>query len=529
MTNSIEELEGAEVILITGSNTSETHPVIAARIRRAVERRKSKLIIVDPRKIDLVRHSTLWMRQRCGSDVAWINGLVHVIIARGWANEAFIREHTEGFEAVKESVAKYTPTRVAELTGIPAESLVRAAEMYATANTASIVYSMGITQHAHGTDNVRALSNLALVTGQIGRPHTGLNPLRGQNNVQGSCDMGALPNVLPGYQRVDDPGVRTKVASAWGVPALPESPGLTLTELTHAAEAGQIKGLYVMGENPMLSDPDLGHVRRALEAVDFLVVQDIFPTETTELADVVLPAACFGEKDGTFTNTERRVLPVRRFSTAPGEALADWAIVQRIARAMGHDWDYESADEILREVNQVVPQYRGITPERVAQGEVLQWPCPHVEHPGTQYLHANGAFTRGKGLFMVVEHSPPKELPDTEYPFVLSTGRILFHYHTATMTRRTQVLPEYVDTAYVEVNSIDVQRLGVTDGARVRVASRRGAIELVVRETDRVDEGTVFIPFHFSEAAANVLTIGEVDPTAKIPELKVCAVRIDPA
>ncbi len=527
MTNSIAELEHASVILVTGSNTTETHPVIATYIKRAVLHHKAKLIVVDPREIDLCRFATLWLRQRNGTDIAWINGMVQAIIENGWENKAFIASHTENFDATREVMKKYDAKTVEHLTGIPAAQLVKAAKLFAQAKTASIVYSMGITQHAHGTDNVKAISNLALVAGQIGRESTGVNPLRGQNNVQGACDMGALPNVFPGYQKVDDATAHDKFATAWHNKHLPEKVGMTVTEIMGAAHDGTVKALYIMGENPMISDPDITHVKASLAHLECLIVQDIFLTETAELADVVLPASSFAEKTGTYTNTERRILPLARIVDPPGDARADWEIVQSLAQALGHAWNYDDTNDILREINALVPQYAGITPERLAAGERLQWPCPSVTHPGTRFLHKDGAFSRGKGLFSAVDHIAAKEQPCAEYPFVLNTGRMLYHYHTCSMTRRTEALPRYVKDAYMEMCKADCDALGVAHGEIVRVSSRRGAINIPVKLTEIVAVGSVFIPFHFAEAAANVLTNTAIDPTAKIPELKVCAVKIE--
>jgi formate dehydrogenase (NADP+) alpha subunit len=363
------------------------------------------------------------------------------------------------------------------------------------------------------------------LTGNLGREGTGLNPLRGQNNVQGACDMGALPDVLPGYQKVSDDASRRKFAKAWGC-ELPVRPGLTLTEMMNGACNGEVRAMFIMGENPMVSDANSNHIRKALENLDFLVCQDIFLTETGQLADVVFPATSFAEKEGHYTNTERRVLPVRPIVAPPGQAKEDWAVVQMLANAMGAGWNYRLAKDILAEINLLTPQYGGITHQRIEKGERLQWPCPTVEHKGTKFLH-KGEFTRGKGLFSVIEHRGARELPDEAYPFVLMTGRILYHYHTGTMTRKTKVLPLYVKEAYVEISPEDVRALGVVNGEMVKVSSVRGEIEIAVKETDRVRKGDVFIPFHFAEAAANVLTNDAVDPVAKIPELKVCAVRIE--
>ncbi len=525
MTNSIAELEHADVILVTGSNTTEAHPVIGALIRRAVLYHGAKLIVVDPRRIDLTRHATLWLRQNHGSDIAWITGMINLILANGWEDSEYLADHCEGIAGLREAVAAYDPETVAGLTGIPAADLERAAGLYAAADRASIVYSMGITQHAHGTDNVRSLSNLAMVCGQLGRPSTGVNPLRGQNNVQGACDMAALPNVLPGYQKIADPAVRKKFGRAWGCEIHPE-PGKTVVEMMNSVHAGTTKALYIMGENPMLSDPNLNHVTEALDRIPFLVVQDIFLSETAQKADVVLPACTSLEKDGNFTNTERRICRVNRVLEARGESRPDWQIIQNLAQAFGHTWHYANPDDVLREINRLTPSYAGITPQRLARGEQLHWPCPHEAHPGTPILHAP-APVRGKGLLVGIPYQPAKEQPDAEYPFVLSTGRILYHYHTCTMTRRTRALPRFVSEGYIELHAEDGKRLGVEDRERVRVRSRRGEIEPVVCISRRVMPGNVFIPFHFSEAAANVLTIDALDPVAKIPEFKVCAVAID--
>ncbi len=525
MTNSIGELEFADVILITGSNTTETHPVIGTLIKRAAQNNNAEIIVVDPRKIDIVRHSKMWLRQNGGTDVAWINGMVNVIIENGWQDQEFIDKYCENYDAMKEVVRKYDPATVEEITGIPAEDIIKAAEIYAQADKASIVYSMGITQHANGTDNVKALANLAMVTGNLGKESCGINPLRGQNNVQGACDMGGLPNVYPGYQKVVESSVKSKFEEAWHT-GLSDKMGLSIVEIMDAAGTGDIKAIYIMGENPMVSDPNLNHVKDGLTNLEFLVVQDIFMTETAQLADVVLPAATFLEKNGTFTNTERRVLPIAKILDAPGEAMEDWKIIQLLAQEMGHAWRYDSVDSILREINAVTPLYGGITPERIKNGERLQWPCPDSTHPGTKYLH-KGGFARGKGLLSAVDHIPAKEQPSEEYPYVLSTGRMLFHYHTGSMTRRSKALTAFSNEPYVELCQADCDKLGVKHGDKVRVTSRRGTIDTLVKLTDKVKEGNMFIPFHFSEAAANMLTNDVLDPVAKIPELKVCAVKIE--
>jgi formate dehydrogenase alpha subunit len=529
MTNSIEELEHAEVILVTGSNTTETHPVIATRIKKAVLFHGAKLIVIDPRKIDLVKYTEkyggLWLRQKNGSDVAWANGMMNVIISEGLLDEEFIKTRTEDFEALKKIVSGYTPEKVEKITGIHAKLLQSAARLYAKAKDASIVYSMGITQHTTGTDNVMSMANLALLTGNLGRESVGVNPLRGQNNVQGSCDMGALPNVYPGYQAVPDAAIKEKFEKAWGV-KLDDKVGLTVVEIMHAAADGKIKGLYIMGENPMVSDPDLGHVKKALENLDFLVVQDIFLTETAQLADVVLPVASFAEKQGTFTNTERRVLWIEKAVPAPGEARIDWEVIREVSTRMGYKMEYNRLEDIVNEVNKLVPQYAGITYKRLLNGEKLQWPCPNPEHPGTKFLHRD-KFTRGLGKFFAIDYIPPAEWPDGAYPFLLSTGRLLYHYHTGSMSRRTVALPQYVPGPYMEMHAQDMKKMGIADHEQVKVSSRRGSIVIEARESDRVDTGSVFITFHFAEAAANLLTNDAFDPIAKIPEYKVAACQIE--
>ena len=525
MTNSIADLDEAEVIFVIGSNTTECHPIIGAAVKRAVSRGSASLIVADPRRIELAEFASVHLRQRPGTDVALLNALMHVILEEGLEDETFIAERTEGFEALRAAVEPYTPALAEKVTGVAAGDIVRAARLYGGASRASIIYSMGITQHITGTDNVLSLANLAMLTGNLGRPGTGVNPLRGQNNVQGACDLGALPNVFPGYQRVDDDAVRAKFEAAWGV-SLPERPGLTVVEMMNAAAEGRLKALYVMGENPMLSDPDVNHVERALKTLDFLVVQDIFLSETAQLAEVVLPAAGFAEKEGTFTNTERRVQRVRKAVEPPGEARPDGVILCDLASRMGYPMSYPDPAAIQEEIASLTPIYAGITYDRLEQAEGLQWPCPSRDHPGTPVLHAQ-RFSRGLGKFHAVEFIPPRELPDEEYPFILSTGRILQHFHTGTMSRRSEVLDSLVPVGTVEIHPEDARRLGVAEGEPVRVSSRRGRIEIAAHVTERVVPGTVFLAFHFREAPANRLTIAALDPVAKIPEFKVCAVRIE--
>ncbi len=526
MTNPIADIAGADFILALGTNTTETHPVIALRVKQAV-RRGARLAVADPRRTALAELAHYHLQIKPGSDIALLNSLAQVIIEEGLENKEFIAGRTEDYEAFKQTVARYTPEYAAQVTGVPAEVLRAVAREYATAPNSTILYTMGVTQHICGTHNVFAVANLALLCGQIGKPYSGVNPLRGQNNVQGACDMGGLPNVLTGYQSVTLPEVREKFARAWGVASLPEKPGLTVGEMMEAAAHGQIKAMYIMGENPLISDADAGHVAQALEKLDFLVVQDIFLTETAQLAHVVLPAASFAEKDGTFTNTERRVQRVRQAIQPLGNALPDWQIICRVAAAMGHPWRYSSPAEIMAEIAGLTPSYGGISYERLEQGG-LQWPCPAPDHPGTPVLHV-GQFARGKGKFHAVEYVPPHEQPDADYPFVLSTGRRYYHYHTGTMTLRTGALEVYYGREYLEVNPQDAAALGIADGDLLRVTSRRGSVEVAACLTDRVPPGMVFTSFHFPEVAINKLTNPARDAIAKIPELKVCAVRLEKA
>ena len=524
MTNTIGDIEDADVILVTGSNTTENHPVLSRHVKRAVSYRGAKLILVDPRRIKLATFAHKWLRQNLGSDVAWINGMMHVIIAEDLYDKTFVEKRTEGFEELKKIVSNYTPDYVESITGIPAEELAAAARLYATAKAASILYCMGITQHSHGTDNVKSLANLAMLCGHMGKPGTGVNPLRGQNNVQGACDMGGLPNVYTGYQPVSDLAIAKKMEEAWGVKDLPTKPGLTVTQMIPKAHAGELKALYIIGENPLVSDPDLNHAEASIKHLDFLVVQDIFLTETAQLADVVLPSRCFAEKNGTFSNTERRVQLIRKAVEAPGECKDDWQILCDIATRMGTPMAYASSREIFEEIARVTPSYAGITYDRIAV-EGLHWPCPTPQHPGTPILHRE-QFTRGRGMFHAIDYTPPAELTDDEYPLYLTTGRVLYHYHTGTMTMKSAGLNERVPECFVEISPKDAALYDLTDGAEVEIASRRGKITAKIQVSPKAVNGTVFIPFHFAQAAANRLTNAVLDPVSKIPEYKVCAVKL---
>jgi formate dehydrogenase major subunit/formate dehydrogenase alpha subunit len=526
MTNSIEEIEFTDVILATGTNTTENHPVISSRVKRAVRQHGAKLIVIDPREIGLVKYANIWLRHKPGTDVAVLNGLMNVIINENLYAKEYVETRTEDFDALKEAIEKYTPEYVEEISGVPAEDLKRAARMYGEAEKASILYAMGITQHTTGTDNVKSCANLAMLCGNVGIEGGGVNPLRGQNNVQGACDMGALPNVFPAYQQVANDEARVKFEKAWGVP-LSGTPGLTVTDVPDAIMDGKVKALYIMGENPMVSDPDLSHLEKAMKKLDILVVQDIFLTETADCADVVLPSACFAEKDGTFSNTERRVQRIRKAVDAPGYAKPDWQIIAELATTMGYSMTYASAEDIMAEINQLTPSYAGITYDRI-HDEGIQWPCPNTEHPGTKYLHKD-QFSRGLGLFHAVEYIPPAELPDEEFPYILSTGRVLYHYHTGTMSRKTKGLVERFPESLVEVNPQDAKKLGIEEGNSVRVTSRRGSVQAKATVTERAPVGTVFMNFHFNEVAVNLLTNPALDPIGKIPEYKVCAVKVEAA
>jgi formate dehydrogenase alpha subunit len=524
MTNSIGEIRNAGCIFVIGSNTTENHPVIALEVKAAVRQGGAKLIVADPRRIDLVDFAHLYLQHRPGTDVALINGMLNIIISNRWLNRAFIEERTEGFEWLVESVKDYTPEAVEKITGVPSPDLIEAARVYAQSPSASILYAMGITQHTTGTNNVLALANLAMVTGQIGKPSSGVNPLRGQNNVQGACDMGGLPNVYTGYQRVDDDAVRQKFEKAWGVPLSPRF-GLTLMEMMKGIAEGKVKALFILGENPLLSDPNVNQVKEELKRLDLLVVQDIFLSETAEVADVVLPGVSFAEKEGTFTNTDRRVQLLRKAIHPLGNARSDWEITCDLSSRLGYPMTYNSPKEIMDEIASVTPSYGGIRYERI-ENHGLQWPCPTTDHPGTPFLHKE-RFSRGKGKFHVTPYAPAAELPDEKYPFLLTTGRVLYHYHTV-MTRKSLGLSEIYPEGVVEINPEDAKRLKIQpDNGLVEVASRRGKVKVKAKVAENLPPGVVFMTFHFKEAAANLLTIDALDPVAKIPEFKVCAVNIE--
>ncbi len=522
MSNSIADFAKAEVLFVIGSNTTECHPIIGRLVRQRVKFGGTKLIVADPRAIQLSKLAAVHLRHKPGTDVALLNAMMHVILEEGLQDKKFIEERTEGFDEMAEAVKKYTPEMAEKITGVPKAHIVRAARLFASTKKAAILYGMGITQHTTGTDNVKSLANLLMLTGNIGREGTGFSPLRGQNNVQGACDMGALPNVLPGYQQVTNPEVRKRFESAWKC-TIRDKPGLPVTEMLEVASQGKIKAMFVLGENPIMSEPYMIHTKRAMQQLEFLVVQDIFPTETAVLADVILPAAAFAEKDGTFTNTERRVQRVRKATEPPGEAKPDWQIVSLLASKMAYPFAYQNTKEINEEMASLTPIYGGMHYDRL-ENYGLQWPCTNREHPGTPILH-QGKFTRGRGKFHAVEYKPPAESVSPDYPLILTTGRVLEHYHTGSMSRRAKVLHKLYPNGVVDIHPDDALKLGITDGDLVTVASERGKIETSAHVTDETSPGLAFMAFHWRESPANVLTNAALDPVAKIPEFKVSAVK----
>ena len=524
MTNSIREIGNAACILAIGTNTTEAHPVIALEIMKA-SNNGGKLIVANPRKIDLVSSADIWLRHRPGTDVALLMGMMRVIVDEGLIDSSYIAERCENFDEFEESLKAFDLDFVEKTTGVPADKITEAARMYAANSPATILYAMGITQHSHGTDNVMATANLAMLTGNVGKPSSGVNPLRGQNNVQGACDLGALPNVYPGYQSVTDAAMKEKFEKAWGA-SLSDQVGLTVTEMLDAAHEGRIKALLIVGENPPLSEPDATHAVEALKKLDFLIVQDIFLSETAQEADVVLPSASFAERDGTYTNTERRVQRVRKAIEPIGDSKPDWWITSQIARKMGaKGFDFKDSSQIMDEIAGLTPSYGGISYDRLEAGG-LQWPCPTKEHPGTPILHTE-QFARGKGHFVPLEYKPSMELPDKEYPLILTTGRSLYHWHTGTMTRRVEGLNKLLGESLVEISPQDAESLDIADGEMVKVISRRGEVFARSKVTEVSPQGVVYMNFHFAESAANILTNPVLDPVAKIPEYKVCAVRIE--
>lgn len=529
MTNSISDVARcSDLIFLVGSNPEEAHPVLGMQLREAVQARGARLVVADPRDIGLAAFADVHLKLRPGTNVALANGIGHVLIERGLVDRAFVEGRTEGFEEYARAVEPYTPERVAQICGIDARDLVQAAELYGRAGAAAIVYCLGVTEHSTGTAGVMSLSNLAMLTGNFGRPGTGVNPIRGQNNVQGACDMGAQPNTYPGYQKVTDPAVAEKFERAWGVP-LSREVGVYATDVFHKAVEGEVRGLFIFGEDQVRTDPDIGHVIRGLEALDFLVVDDLFLTETAKYADVVLPGRSYAEKEGTFTNTERRVQRVRKAVEGPeGPRLDSW-IFSEVMRRMGYPQPDLTSAEVMDEIAGVTPSFAGISHARLdGEPDGLQWPCPGPDRPGTRIMHV-GAFSRGKGLFMPEEYVPSAELPDGEYPLVMMTGRVLAQYNAESMTGRTQGLDEISGSSFIELNDADAAARGVADGDRVRVRSRRGEICSTARVSGKTRPGEAWMPFHFQDGNANWLTNAALDPVARAPEYKVCAIQVERA
>jgi predicted molibdopterin-dependent oxidoreductase YjgC len=525
MTNSIGELEDVEVLLVTGSNTSQTHPQIARNILRAKDK-GAKLIVIDPRKTDLAREADIHLGLRPGTDIALINGMMRIILDENLADDLFISMRTENFTVLRDFLHSLNLDEIAEITGVDLESMHRAACLYARSYKSVICYCLGITQHTCGTDNVQAVANLAMLTGNVEKEHSGVDPLRGQNNVQGACDMAALPAVLPGYQALGNIEIQERFRAVWGR-EIPQSPGMSLVDMTHSGTDGPIRAMFIMGENPVLSDPHLHRVQATMEQLDFLAVSDIFLTETAARAHVVFPAASFAEKTGTITNSERRVQLSRRAIKPVGNSRPDSEIIMALGRRLGcPGMDFASGAEIMEEISLVTPIYGGMHYDRLEENWGLQWPCWDRSHPGTKFLHKY-YFSRGKGQFTITEHREPREGVEEKYPFTLITGRGSYHhYHTATMTRNSRRMVREYPEALLEINQQDSDRLTIRDGEMVEVASRRGRVLVKAKITDRVQPGSVFTSFHFWEVPINLLTIDALDPKSKCPEFKVCSVNI---
>ncbi len=514
------------MLLLIGSNITEAHPVAGTFVKEAALK-GAELIVVDPRYTEIAEHANRHIQIKVGSDVAFINGLMHVLITENLYDKTYVDSCTVGFEDLKKKVMDYPPERAAEISGVDAETIRTLARRLAAVKPVMLIYTLGITEHTCGVNNVMSCANLQMLLGNVGFDCGGVNPLRGQNNVQGACDMGALPNVFPGYQKVIDQAVRDKFKAAWKVDSLPDKNGLTMPDMFDGVQKGAIKALYIFGENVANTEPDIHHTEKCLSSVDFLVCQDIFPTETTRFAHVILPAAAWSENDGTFTSSERRVNRVRGVSPAPGQAMPNWWIFREIAKRMGHGWESNSAREIWdNEISVLAPSMAGIKYSRI-EGDGLQWPVPTLEHPGTPTLHREGKFTCGQGVLKALDWTPPAEVADKEYPLVLSTGRRLFHYHTRTQTGRCEGINDLLGEETADISAADAKAKGITDGETITVKSRRGEVKVRARVTNQVPQGLVWMAFHFREACANWLTNPVYDPISKTAEYKACAVRIE--
>jgi formate dehydrogenase alpha subunit len=525
MTNSIGDIDRADLLLVVGSDTTENHAIIGARMLQA-KARGARLIVVDPRRTRLAELADLHLQLRLGTDIPLINGMLHVIFTHGWEDRSYLVERCEHVDALRAAVADFPLDRVERITRVPARDIIEAARCYATTSRAFLAYCLGVTQHVCGTENVIALSNLALATGHVGVEGAGINPLRGQNNVQGACDMGALPDVYSGYQRVDDAVARARFARAWGAD-LPERPGLTSLAMQHGAKEGALRCMLILGEDPVVTDPTQHEVQRALEALDCLIVVELFLTDTARCADIVFPAASFAEKEGTFTSTERRVQRVHAALPPPGAARADWQTLEALSERLGRPMGFNSAEHIFTEMTQLTPIYAGMTYARLEEHFGLQWPCPDRRHPGTPVLHRERC-TRGKGRLIPVADTLPDELPDGEYPLQLTTFRLHFQYGSGSMTRRAPLLERENPRGILWINPADAAARAITTGMPVRVRSRRGEVGTRAVVSDQVPPGVVAMPYHFHEAPSNLLTNNALDPLSKMPELKVCAVAVEP-
>ena len=525
MTNSFSEFENAKLFFLTGTNMTEAHPVASYFVKRAL-RKGAKLIVADPRKHALARKADIFAQIKVGTDIAFLNGIMHVLITEDLYDKAFVEAHCENFAALKAKILEYPPERASQISGVPVETIRAIARTLASIKPALLAYTLGLTEHTSGKNNVISVANLQMLLGNLGVESGGVNPLRGQNNVQGACDMGALPDTFPAYQKVTSPEARAKFAQAWGVDHLPGEPGLMTPDALASLPSKKVRAFLIVGENLANSEPNIAQAETELASAEFLVCVDIFPTETTRFAHVILPAAAWSEDEGTYTNSERRVNRVRKIKEAPGQAKPGWWIAREIARRMGHEWSSNSPQEIWdNEASVLAPPYAGIKYFRL-EGDGLQWPCPSLDHPGTRVLHKDGKFARGRGLFQAIDWTPPAEVEDEDYPFILSTGRRLYHYHTRTQTRRAG-LDQMLSEETADISPADASRLGIADREYIQVSSRRGSVKVRARITDEIPAGLVWMAFHFREGNANWLTNNVYDPTTRTAEYKACAVKIE--